>query len=371
MSEYHIAFVSEVHFKWGEAVRIQEKDIITALGAVRDEERGQDIVSAGMVSGIQIDGRNVLFMITVDPARGPSMEPLRQNAEAAVATIKGVETVRAVLTAEREPSSAAPSVSDPHGMNKNPRLELPIKHIIAVASGKGGVGKSTVAFNIAHAMAQSGNSVGLLDADIYGPSVPLLTGLPNERPDFDDENRIIPHEAYGMKIMSIGFMVEDGTPMIWRGPMVQSAIYQMLRDVVWGTDDAPLDLLVIDMPPGTGDAQLTLAQKVPVSGAVIVSTPQDMALIDAKKAIAMFRKTDVPVLGVIENMSTHVCSNCGHEEHIFGHGGAKDAALALNIPFLGDIPLEMDIRKASDSGQPVSERFTMIADDLANRLKQL
>ncbi len=370
MSEYHIAFVSEVHFKWGKAVRIQEKDIITALGAVRDEEQGRDIVSADMVSGIQIDGRDVLFMISVDPARGPSMEPLRQSAEAAVANIKGVKTVRAVLTAERQPEAPA-SVSDPHGMNKNPRLELPIKHIIAVASGKGGVGKSTVAFNIAHAMAQSGKSVGLLDADIYGPSVPLLTGLPNERPDFDDQNRILPHEAYGMKIMSIGFMVEDGTPMIWRGPMVQTAIYQMLRDVVWGTDAAPLDVLVIDMPPGTGDAQLTLAQKVPVSGAVIVTTPQDMALIDAKKAIAMFRKTDVPVLGLIENMSTHVCSNCGHEEHIFGHGGAKEAAQALDIPFLGDIPLEMGIRQASDSGQPVAERFTMIAGDLANQLDRL
>lgn len=368
MSEYHIAFVSEVHFKWGKRVRIQEKDIITALESVRDDEQGTDIVSAGMVSGIQIEGRDVLFMIVVDPARGPSMEPLRQHAEKAVANIKGVKNARAILTAEREPGHDTPAdnAADPHGMNKNPRLELPIRHIIAVASGKGGVGKSTVAFNLAHALAQGGQSVGLLDADIYGPSVPLITGLPCEKPAFDDDNRIIPHEAHGMKIMSIGFMVEDGTPMIWRGPMVQSAIYQMLRDVVWGTADAPLDVLVIDMPPGTGDAQLTLAQKVPVSGAVIVSTPQDMALIDAKKAIAMFRKTDVPVLGLIENMSTHICSNCGHEDHIFGHGGAREAAENLDIPFLGDIPLDIEIRAVSDQGHPVTgDVFAGIAEKLA------
>lgn len=346
------------------SVRIQEKDIIEALGSVYDEGKEQSIVQAGMVSGVQIDGKNVLFMIEVDAARGPSMEPLRQQAERVVANLPGVEKVNAILTAERAPSEA--QAPDPHGMNKNPKLDLPIKNIIAVASGKGGVGKSTVAFNLAYALRQAGKSTGLLDADIYGPSVPLLSGLPCEKPDFDADNQIIPHEAHGLKVMSIGFLVEQDRPMIWRGPMVQTAVYQMLRDVLWGTVERPLDVLVIDLPPGTGDVQLTLAQKVPVSGAVIVSTPQDLALIDAKKAIAMFEKVDVPVLGLIENMSTYVCPNCGHEDHIFGHGGAKAEAEKSGIPFLGEIPLNGDIRVKSDAGQPVSQDiFGQIAASLS------
>ena len=341
-------------------MKIQEEDIIKVLGHVEDQ--GRSIVDAGMVSGIQIEGSSVLFVIDVDPARGPEMEPLRQQAEQAVAGLKGVGKVTAVLTARK----VADEAPDPHGMNKNPKLDLPIKRIIAVASGKGGVGKSTVAFNLAYALSQSGKSVGLLDADIYGPSVPVLSGLPYEKPEFDSENKIIPHEAHGMKVMSIGFMIEPEKAMIWRGPMVQTAVYQMLRDVFWGTVEQPLDVLVIDMPPGTGDAQLTLAQKVDVSGAVIVSTPQDLALIDARKGIEMFRTVNVPILGLIENMSVYCCPNCGYEDAIFGQGGAQAEAEKLGIPFLGAIQLNGQIRADADSGIPTAQDvFEEIARSLA------
>lgn len=326
-----------------------QNDVIRALRAVCDG--AGDIVTLGMVQGLQVsvDGR-VLFSLAVDPARGAALESLRQEAEAAAAKVPGVKEARAVLTAERVSSP------DPHGMSKNPPLKLSIKKIIAVASGKGGVGKSTVAFNLAVALARAGKKTGLLDADIYGPSVPRLAGVGFRKPD-TKEGKLQPLEAHGMKLMSMGFMVEEEKPVIWRGPMVQTALYQMLRDVEWGTDDAPLDVLIVDMPPGTGDAQLTLAQKVPLAGAVIVSTPQDLALIDARKAIEMFRRTGVPVLGVIENMSTYVCGNCGHEEHIFGHGGARAEAEKLGVPFLGEIPLRSDIREKSDAGVPVMEDY--------------
>jgi ATP-binding protein involved in chromosome partitioning len=335
---------------------VLQKQILDALGRVNDPGRGRDIVSLGMVSGLQVaaDG-NVIFMIEVDPARGSKLEPLRQEAERAAAGVAGVRKVTAVLTAQK-------ISNDPHGMEKNPRLELPIKNIIAVASGKGGVGKSTVAMNLAIALAKSGKSVGLLDADIYGPSVPKMSGLEGQKPKQNDDGKLVPLEAHGLKIMSIGFMLQNEAPLVWRGPMVQTAVYQMLRDVAWGTDAHPLDVLIVDMPPGTGDAQLTLAQKVPVTGAVIVSTPQDIALIDARKAVAMFQKVNVKILGLIENMSTHVCSNCGHEEHIFGHGGAKREAEKLGVPFLGEIPLDAKIRTHSDEGKPVAgEIFSEIS----------
>lgn len=322
-------------------------------------------VKPGMITGLQIgeDG-HVVFMIEVDPARGAAMEPLRQSAEDAVAALPGVKKVSAILTAER---AMQDNVPDPHGMNKNPPLKLPIKKIIAVASGKGGVGKSTVAFNLAVALARAGKKVGLLDADIYGPSVPRLSGIGDRKPTQDAENKVIPLEAHGLKIMSIGFLIEEDKALIWRGPMVQTAIYQMLRDIAWATDADPLDYLIIDMPPGTGDAQLTLAQKVPVTGAVIVSTPQDLALIDARKAIAMFEKTNVPVLGIVENMSVYVCPECGHEDHIFGHGGAADEARVRGVPFLGAIPLTIEMRKQSDAGQPSSDDvFAAIAAKLMN-----
>lgn len=334
-----------------------DKDrIIQALRTVVDMETGRDLVSGGIAQGIQIgaDGA-VFFVLEVDPARGAQLEGLRQEAERVVAKVPGVTKVTAVLTAEKKAQKEA---FDPHGMAKNPRLEVPAKAVIVVASGKGGVGKSTVAVNLAAVLAnpQSGESlkIGLLDADIYGPSVPTMTGAGLYKPGLDAQRKLIPFQKYNMKIMSIGFMVEAGNALVWRGPMVQTALYQMVRDVAWATPDAPeLDCLIIDLPPGTGDVQLTLAQKVPVTGAVIVSTPQDIALIDARRAVAMFGKTNVPILGVVENMSTHVCSNCGHEEHIFGHGGAEAEAQALGVPFLGAIPLERDIRLQADEGVPI------------------
>lgn len=347
---------------------VTQQKILETLSTITDEGAGRDIVSAGMISGVQVgeDG-HVLFMISVDPARGPAMEPLRQRAEDAITKLSGVKKVTAILTAERE--ATAPSEPDPHGMNKNPPLQLPIKNIIAVASGKGGVGKSTVAFNLAVALARQGKKVGLLDADIYGPSVPRLSGIGEKKPEQRDD-KLIPLEAHGLKIMSIGFLVEAEKALIWRGPMVQTALYQMLRDVAWGRDDDMLDVLVIDMPPGTGDVQLTLAQKVPVTGAIIVSTPQDLALIDARKAMAMFDKTNVPVLGIVENMSTYICPSCGHEEHIFGHGGAQAEAQKRGVEFLGGIPLTIETREKSDAGQPLDEgAFTDIAAKLSRVLR--
>lgn len=346
---------------------VKEAEVLDALKKIIDPDDGRDVVAKHMVTGIHINADNdVQFALVVDPARGAALEGLRQQAERAVASLKGAGKVRAVLTAERAVPEVKAGSSDPHGMAKNPRLDgLPVKTMIAVGSGKGGVGKSTVAFNIAHAFAKSGLRTGLLDADIYGPSVPMLSGINPGKPGLKD-GLLIPHEAHGIKLMSMGFLNDTEQALIWRGPMVQTAIYQMFRDVLWGTADAPLDMLVIDLPPGTGDAQLTLAQKVPLNGAIIVSTPQDLALIDARKAVQMFEKTHVPVLGLIENMSTYICENCGHEAHIFGHGGAEAEAGKLNIPFLGAIPLNAEIRRKSDAGEPLN---LPVFDQVAARLK--
>lgn len=331
--------------------------ILSALSAVKTQDG--NALSLDRISGLDVsDGGDVFFVMEVRPDQDGDIERLRMDAESAVRGVPGVHSANAIMTAEREASvesSPASSAPDPHGMNKNPRLTLPFKHVIAVGSGKGGVGKSTVAFNLAVALSELGLDVALLDADIYGPSVPRLTGLAGQKPVTNDAGKIIPLSAHGLNLMSMGFLVDEEKPMIWRGPMVQTAFYQMLRDVAWQNENNACDVLVIDMPPGTGDVQLTLAQKVPVTGAVIVSTPQDLALIDAKKAIAMFEKTDVKVLGLIENMSTYVCSNCGHEDHIFGHGGAADEALRRGVSFLGEIPLSAHIRKLSDDGQPVPD----------------
>lgn len=333
---------------------IESQEVIQSLQGIIDERN---------IAGLHIDNGIVQFSLNVDPNEGGALEELRQQAEKRVMGIKGVQSVTVVLTAHQEPAKAP----DPHGMNKNPVLDLPIKKIIAVASGKGGVGKSTVAANLAANLSKQGLKTGLLDADIYGPSVPRLMGLPNERPPLNNEKKLIPFEAHGLKVMSIGFMVDQDTPMIWRGPMVQSAIYQMLRDVDWGTSDNMLDVLVIDMPPGTGDAQLTISQKINLDGAIIVSTPQDLALIDAIKGIEMFYKTSVPVLGIIENMSTHICSNCGHEDHIFGHDTIEQEAKERDINYLGAIPLERSIREAADSGKiSTNLSYNKIASKISN-----
>lgn len=341
--------------------------ILDALAAVKTGDG--NVVSENMVGGLQISpDKDVLFTLEVDPAMGAKMEPLRMEAEKAVRSISGIKSVTAILTAERGQGRT----HDPHGMGKNPPLQLPFRNVIAVGSGKGGVGKSTVAFNLAAELAAQGFSVALLDADIYGPSVPRLTGLAGQKPVTNDSGKIIPLEAHGLKIMSMGFLVEEEKPMIWRGPMVQTAFYQMLRDVAWRNEESDLDFLIIDMPPGTGDVQLTLAQKVPVTGAVVVSTPQDLSLIDARKAIAMFEKTNVKVLGIIENMSSYICPECGHEDHVFGHGGAREEALRRNVPFIGEVPLNAEIRRKSDAGEPIGGSFyKTIAKVVLNSVKSV
>ena len=328
-----------------------------------------NIVDLGMVSEIFVADGKVFFSITVPAERAKEMEPLRAAAERAVKDIPGVASAIVALTAEKKgggmeapvpprpgqrpavPPRPAPSRPAPHAPASHSRGKrgVPgIEAIIAVASGKGGVGKSTTAVNLALGLAANGLRVGVLDADIYGPSMPRLLGI-RGRPQTKDGKTLLPMENYGLKVMSIGFLVEEETPMIWRGPMVISALTQMLRECEWG----PLDVLVVDMPPGTGDAQLTMAQQVPLAGAVIVSTPQDLALIDARKGLNMFRKVDVPVLGIVENMSYFIAPDTGKRYDIFGHGGARREAERLGVPFLGEVPLVMGIRESSDEGRPV------------------
>jgi ATP-binding protein involved in chromosome partitioning len=335
---------------------ITESAVRGVLETVTDPATGKNVVALGMVSGIATRGGHVAVTLEVDPARGPALEPLRQACEQAVRAMPGVLSATAVMTAERAapPSpSARPAPTQPprtgHGPAAPNRIDVPgVKHIIAVASGKGGVGKSTTAVNLALGLAANGVKTGLLDADIYGPSMPRMLGV-KEKPESADGKMLKPIERYGLKTMSIGYIVNEDTPMIWRGPMVSSALEQMLRDVLWGE----LDVLVVDMPPGTGDAQLTLAQRVALAGAVIVSTPQDIALVDARKGLSMFRKVAVPVLGIVENMSYFLCPKCGERSEIFGHGGAREEADKLGVPFLGEVPLHLDIRTTSDSGHPI------------------
>ena len=346
---------------------ITESAVRSVLETVMDPASGKSVVAMGMVSGIATRGGHVAITLDVDPARGPALEPLRQACEQAVRAMPDVLSATAVMTAERAAPKAPPapgargghshSHDHAHGRPGGPaqaapgggRIDVPgVKHIIAVASGKGGVGKSTTAVNLALGLAAIGLSTGLLDADIYGPSMPRMLGV-TEKPESGDGKMLKPIERYGLRTMSIGYIVAEDTPMIWRGPMVSSALEQMLRDVHWGE----LDVLVVDMPPGTGDAQLTLAQRVALAGAVIVSTPQDIALVDARKGLNMFRKVAVPVLGIVENMSYFLCPSCGERSEIFGHGGAREEAEKLGVPFLGEVPLHLDIRTTSDSGHPI------------------
>ena len=335
-----------------------------ALRAIKDPASGRDIVAAGLIEGIELRGGLVQIALLTDRAHAAAMEPVRREVERVLAAQPGVTNAAAVLTAHKPGPQTAPGPAAGHGHGhahgpthgagpgaggQKPALLLPdVKNIVAVASGKGGVGKSTVAVNLAVALARQGMKVGLLDADIYGPSLPRMLGLAR-KPEVRNE-KLIPLEAWGMKCMSIGFMVEEDTPMIWRGPMVMGALEQMLGQVAWGT----LDVLVIDMPPGTGDAQLTIAQRVALAGAVIVSTPQDIALIDARRGVKMFERVNVPVLGLVENMSYFCCPNCGHRAEIFGHGGARAEAARLGADFLGEVPLLLDIRTTSDAGTPVA-----------------
>jgi ATP-binding protein involved in chromosome partitioning len=356
---------------------ISEAAVLETLKGIVDPDHGKDIITLGRVSGLVVRGSNVGFTIEVEAERGPALEPLRKAAEDAVMALPGVTSVTAVLTAERAAPPAGPAQSAPQAPqgSQAPRPLVPgVTHIIAVASGKGGVGKSTVAANLALALKADGLRVGVLDADIYGPSMPRMLGIYGQ-PQSRDGKILEPMENYGLKVMSIGFLIKEDTPMIWRGPMVIGALEQMMRDVNWGE----LDVLVVDMPPGTGDAQLTLAQRVPLAGVVIVSTPQDIALLDARKGLAMFRKVNVPVLGIVENMSTFICPNCGHESQIFAHGGARACAEELKVPFLGEIPLNMEIRETSDSGAPVTvsapesenaARFREIARAVRNALER-
>ena len=332
---------------------INNELILDALKAVKDGE--QDIVSLNMISGLQIKDGHVAFALEVDPVRGPALEPLRKEAEKVVHALDGVLSATVVLTAETKQSggnaqSAAPKQHDHHPAGTGPNaIMMPgVKAIVAVASGKGGVGKSTTSVNLALALAADGHSVGILDADIYGPSIPRMLGVKGE-PSSSDGKTLDPMVGHGIKCMSMGFLIEEETPVIWRGPMAQTALQQMMRDINWGD----LDILVVDMPPGTGDVQLTMAQQVPLTGAVIVSTPQDIALADARRGLNMFRKVDVPVFGIIENMSYFSCPHCGERSDIFSHGGARAEAEVLSTDFLGEIPLAIEIRETSDSGHPI------------------
>jgi ATP-binding protein involved in chromosome partitioning len=339
-------------------------DVLAALGKIASPE-GVPLPATGKLSDIVVADGKVFFSITVDAGAVQAWEAIRERAQKAVAALAGVQSVMVALTAERTGSAgparggpprpqvspaARPRPGAPAGGSAAPSpAGIPgVQAIIAVASGKGGVGKSTTAVNLALALRELGLKVGILDADIYGPSMPKLLAI-RERPQAIGGNRLRPIERFGMPVMSIGFLIEEETPMIWRGPMVMSALTQMLREVEWGA----LDVMVVDMPPGTGDAQLTMAQQVPLKGAVIVSTPQDLALIDARRGIAMFRRVNVPVLGIVENMSTFVCPQCGTRSDIFGHGGARREAERLGVPFLGEVPLDIVIREKSDSGSPV------------------
>ncbi len=355
--------------------KITEERVLEALRRVRDPERGKDLVSLGMIGGLAIKDGNVGFSVEVDAARGAGAEPLRKAAEQAVFALDGVTSVTAVLTAHRKagpapggvgpngggpdrdgpdrdgPGGSGPGANAP-AAGQGPAPRGPgadrIGSIVAIASGKGGVGKSTTAANLALALMAEGARTGLLDADIYGPSMPRMMGV-RGKPTTADGKVLDPMMGHGVKLMSMGFLVDEETPMIWRGPMVMSALQQLLHDVAWG----PLDVLVVDMPPGTGDAQLTLAQTARLSGAIIVSTPQDIALLDARKGLNMFRKVDVPVLGIVENMSYFQCPHCGERSEVFSHGGARREAERLGVPFLGEIPLDIAIRETSDGGRPI------------------
>jgi len=327
---------------------VTRDDVLTALRKVTDLKSGGDVVTAGMVKALTVDEGAVRFVMEIDPSASAIMNPVRDDAQAVVEAISGVKSVSVVMTAHSVPK--APPDLKAHG---KPKLQGPqkipgIDRIIAIASGKGGVGKSTVSANLAVALAAEGRRVGLLDADVFGPSQPRMMGI-SGRPASPDGKTILPMRNHGVTMMSIGLMTREDEAVVWRGPMLMGALQQMLNQVQWGA----LDVLLVDLPPGTGDVQMTLAQKAELNGAIIVSTPQDVALIDARKGIDMFNKLGTPIIGMIENMSTHICTNCGHEEHTFGYGGVAVEAEKMGVPLLAELPLHLDIRLAADGGAPI------------------
>jgi ATP-binding protein involved in chromosome partitioning len=331
-------------------VSLTRETVLAALKAIKDpvSGQGQDIVASGVMRALTVDGGTVRFVLEINPSQAPAFEAVKSEAESMLKAMDGVTDVSIILTAHTTPQAPPDlkpkAAAQPAGPEKIPGVD----HILAIASGKGGVGKSTVSANLACALVAEGRRVGLLDADVYGPSQPRMLGV-SGRPASPDGTIILPMRNHGVTMMSLGLMTNEDQAVVWRGPMLMGALQQMLMQVQWGA----LDVLIVDLPPGTGDVQMTLAQKAHVDGAIIVSTPQDIALLDARKGIDMFNQLGTPILGMIENMSTHICSSCGHEEHVFGHGGVAAEAKKLNVPLLAEIPLHLDIRLAADGGAPI------------------
>lgn len=324
------------------------EQVLEILKAIKDPGANADIVASGVVRALQVDGGTVRFVMEIAPQQAEAFGAIKAQAEKALNKLDGIESVSIVMTGhtEKAPPDLKPNrAAQPAGPEKIPGVD----RIVAIASGKGGVGKSTVSANLACALAQQGRRVGLLDADVYGPSQPRMLGV-SGRPASPDGKTILPMRNHGVTMMSIGLMTNEDQAVVWRGPMLMGALQQMMMQVQWGA----LDVLLVDLPPGTGDVQMTLAQKAQVDGAIIVSTPQDVALIDARKGIDMFNQLNVPILGMIENMSTHICSKCGHEEHVFGHGGVTREAEKLDIPLLAEVPLDLQVRLAADGGAPIT-----------------